>query len=142
MTYISMDDLTVFIQQQLIDQSITTSIPGDVSILDNIEKSVIDLVISYLAGKYDYTLIFATPPIRNGVLVQIISSIVIYRAIRRNAARKVPDDLSDTYKDAIKMLEKIQNGVIFLVTCPLLVNTDGSTMPFFFGNNTNTDFFI
>ena len=112
------------------------------TILDDIELKVIDLVISYISGTYNCELIFATEPIRNGVLVQIIASIVVYRSVKRNAARKVPDDYVELYKEAIKFLERIQSGAMALVNCPKLTPTEGESVSPVWGNNTNKDFFI
>ena len=111
-------------------------------ILDDIELKVIDLVISYIAGTYNCELIFSTPPIRNGVLVQIIASIVVYRSVKRNAARKVPDDYVELYKEAIKFLENIQSGSMALVNCPKLTTEEGGSISPVWGNNINKDFFI
>ncbi|RQW04452.1 DUF1320 domain-containing protein, partial [candidate division KSB1 bacterium] len=102
----------------------------------------IDLAISYIAGKYNHEQIFAAVPIRNGVLVQIIASIVVYRTVRRNAARKVPEDYIQLYNDAIRNLERIQSGSMKLVNCPVVTNEDGSPVSPLWGNSTNKDFFI
>ena len=111
-------------------------------ILDNIELKVIDLVISYIAGTYNTNMIFGATPIRNGVLVQIIASIVVYRSVKRNAARKVPDDYVELYKEAIKFLERIQSGAMTLVDCPKLTTTEGTPVSPVWGNNTHKDFYI
>ena len=95
MKYINKDDLISIIQERLMNESValaTETTLEDNTILDDIEIKAIDLVISYISGLYNYEQIFAEMPIRNGVLVQIISSIVVYRSVKRNAARKVPDD--------------------------------------------------
>lgn len=112
------------------------------TILNGIEEKAIDLVVSYISGTYDHEQIFADIPIRNGVLVQVIASIVVYRSVRRNAARKVPEDYTELYKDAIKYLERIQSGAMKLVNCPKLTKDDGTSASPVYGNNTNKDFFI
>jgi phage gp36-like protein len=143
MKYINKDDLVTIIQDQLLDPSLMTAVnTSDETMLDKIELSTIDLIISYISGKYNTTLIFGTPVIRNGVLVQIIAQIVIYRVIKRNAARKVPDDFNTFYTDAIKMLEKVQLGSMALINLPIITAPDGSTAGLVYGNNKNTDFFI
>ena len=145
MKYINKDDLVSVIQERLLDESIALvamSSIDDNKIINDIEKKVINLAISYIAKKYDYAKIFTDIPIRNGVLVQIIACIVTFRSVRRNAARKVPEDYVNLYSDSIKQLEKIQSGAILLVDCPLLTNSDGTTTSPVYGNNTNKDFFI
>lgn len=147
MIYINKEDIISVIQQRLIEESVVLSQGASVDLddnifLDNIEEKVIDLVISYISGRYKHEDIFADPPIRNGVLVTIIASIVVYRAVRRNAARKVPEDYLQLYNDAIKQLERIQSGAMKLVNCPVLVNVDGSSVSPLYGNNLNPDNFI
>ena len=145
MRYISKDDIISLIQERLMRESIATEAPVEIEgseLLNDIENKAIDLAISYISGKYDCDKIFATPPIRNGVLVQVIASVVVYRSVRRNAARKVPEDYIALYNEAIKTLEKMQAGSVKLVNCPLLMKEDGSKVSPLFGNNTNNDFFI
>lgn len=148
MKYINKDDLISVIQERLMTETVALSPEAplnDNTILNDIEEKAIDLVVSYISGKYDHTRIFpedTETPIRNGILVQIIASIVVYRSVRRNAARKVPEDYMQLYSDALKQLEKIQSGSMKLVNCPLLSNDDGSPVSPLYGNNTNDNFFI
>lgn len=145
MKYINTDDLISIIQERLMNESVAlpevTNLDEN-AILDGIEEKAIDLVISYISGTYDHEQIFADIPIRNGVLVQVIASIVVYRSVRRNAARKVPEDYTELYKDAIKNLDRIQSGSMKLVNCPRLTKDDGTSASPVYGNNTNKDFFI
>lgn len=138
MKYINKDDLVTFIQQRFLDESLQL----EESILDEVEQQTIDLAVAHIAGKYDTGKIFGNPPIRNGVIVQVISAIVVYRAVRRNPARKVPEDYTDIYDDAIKLLEKIQSGSLYLENIPAITAPDGSTGKLMYGNNTNKDYFI
>ena len=145
MKYINKDDLISIIQERLMNESVALAEATELEaneILDNIELKVIDLVISYIAGTYNTNMIFGATPIRNGVLVQIIASIVVYRSVKRNAARKVPDDYVELYKEAIKFLERIQSGAMTLVDCPKLTTTEGTPVSPVWSNNTNKDFFI
>lgn len=143
MRYINRDDLTAYIQEILLNSSIAgVDNISDTTILDEIEARTIDLVISYIGGRYNTSMIFADTPIRNGVIVEIISQIVIYRIVRRNAARKVPEDFVDIYKDALKQLEKIQSGSQFLENLPTITAADGTTASLVYGSNRNSDFFI
>jgi len=143
MKYINQDDLVSCVQEILLNSSIA-GVDGisDTAILDKIEAKTISLVISYIGGRYDTSQIFADTPIRNNVLVDIISQIVVYRAVRRNAARKVPEDLIENYKDALKQLEKIQSGSQYLENLPVITATDGTTASLVFGSNRNSDYFI
>lgn len=145
MKYVNKDDLISIIQERLMGESVALATGvnlDDNSILDDIEEKAIDLAVAYISGTYDYEQVFAEVPVRNGVLVQIIASIVVYRAVRRNAARKVPEDYSKLYNDAIKDLERIQSGAMNLVNCPKLTNEDGTSASPVFGNSTNPLNFI
>lgn len=142
MKYVNKDDLVTFIQETLLDQSLVELNVEDDKILSDIESSAIDLVIAYISGRYDTSKIFGDSVMRNGVLVQVICMIVLYRAVRRNAARKVPGDYKDMYDDAIKILEKVQEGAMSLKNLPLITAPDGSAFHLVYGNNTNTDFYI
>lgn len=145
MKYINKEDLISIIQERLMNESVAMASAVDIednTIIDDIEQKAIDLTIAYISGTYDYEQIFDDPPIRNGVLVQIIASIVTYRSVRRNAARKVPEDYIQLYNDAKKDLERIQSGEMNLIDCPKLANEDGTSVSPIYGNNTNDNYFI
>ena len=146
MKYLEEEDLIAVIQERLINESIALAQDAalnDNEILNKIEEKAIDFAISYISGTYDTATIFdETTPIRNGVLTQAIACIVVYRAVKRNAARKVPSDLIELYTDAKKDLERIQIGAMNLINCPKLTTEDGTSTSPVYGNNTNDNFFI
>lgn len=148
MKYLEKEDLISVIHEGLMGQSVALATGIDLddnAILNDIESKSIDFAISYISGTYNTDTIFDnTEPIRNGVLVQVIANIVVYRAVRRNAARKVPEDYIQLYTDAKKDLEKIQSGAMNLVGCPKVETTDdyGTTISPIYGNNTNDKYFI
>lgn len=146
MKYLEKEDLIAVIQERLIEQSLAMNPDIDLEnngLLDNIEQKAIDFAISYISGTYDTEVIFnVDTPVRNGVLVQVIASIVVYRSVRRNAARKVPEDYIQLYSDAKKDLERIQSGAMNLINCPKLTSIDGTSVSPVYGNNTNDNFFI
>jgi|GEM_PF-537728 len=140
--YITKDDLVSVIQDRFIDES-SANIAGDNSILFDIESKAIEYVISYITGRYKTDLIFSeTAPLASGILKQIIAQIVVYRAVKRNAARKVPEDYVTLMSDATKQLERIQSGAMSLVAMPLQTDDSGETTPVLFGNTTNENKFI
>jgi len=142
MVYIDDTDLASVIQERFLDDS-TANIAGTDAILVDLEQKAIDYVVSYITGRYNTDLIFTTvEPMRNGVLRQIIAQIVVYRAVRRNAARKVPEDYVTLMSDSTKQLERIQSGAMSLPSLPLITASDGTTSSLMTGNSTNTDFFI
>lgn len=145
MIYINKDDIVSIIQERLMYESVALVTDKELEnneVLADIERKAIDLAISYIARRYNHTEIFGDTPIRNGVLVHIIASITVYRAVRRNAARKVPEDLAELYSDSIKNLERIQKGSMDLIDCPLLTKDDGAPISPVYGNNTKDDLFI
>ena len=81
----------------------------------NSELEWIDIIKSMLSSRYDVSKIFDTnTPIHNELLKRILSKFIIYDAVRRNAARKVPTDFENEKKWAEEMLEKISVGKIVL----------------------------
>lgn len=143
MKYINKDDLVTYIQEVLLNSSIADPIgAADESILDKVEGRTIDLVKSYIGGRYDVELIFTDTPVREGVLVEIVCQVVIYRVVRRNAARKVPEDIAGLYSDALRQLEKIQSGSQHLPSLPKVTASDGAPVKLAYGNTTKKDFFI
>ncbi|MDR0872996.1 MAG: DUF1320 domain-containing protein [Prevotellaceae bacterium] len=139
MKYITREDLIEVIQGRLLDESVS-ELPDE--LLNGLESKAIEFAISYISGRYDTTVIFGEPPMRNNLLVQAIAMIVVYRAVRRNAARKVADDFPDMYSEAIKILSNIQTGAQSLVGLPEVTGDTGTTGSLMYGNTTNKDFFI
>lgn len=149
MRYLVQEDLIEVIQEKLLDDSLQL----DNTILDGLEIKAIAFAASYISGRYKVDEIFGgtwwtedgtqpTDPVkRSPVLVQAIAMITIYRAVRRNAARKVPDDYTDIYNEAIKILGNIQKGSQLLTGLPE-VTENGSTAKLMYGNTTNDSFFI
>ncbi|MCO5253622.1 MAG: DUF1320 domain-containing protein [Bacteroidetes bacterium] len=136
MIYISKEDLETDIWERFIDESTG----HDDNIIDRAEGKAIDLCKTYLT-LYNTGLVFdEISPIRNEVLVDIISKLTTYNLIRRNAARKVPSDAKENWEWAMKQLEKIQSGRITL-DLPPVVLPDGKSNSMW-GNNTNKDYYI
>lgn len=140
MRYITLDDLKTDSQERFITES-TADNPESP---DKISEQVVDLVITYMSGRYNTDLIFAeVDPIRNELLVDIIAKIVLYKIFRRNAARKVSTDIKEDYQWALKELEKINAGRTDLANLPKPTGTDDE--PYsdsIWGNNSNRDFYI
>lgn len=138
MIYLTKDDLITDAFEKLIDESSNDK----AGVLDAQEKRAVEYVKSMIAGRYDVNTIFTTP-IRNEVLVSIISRITLYNIIRRNAARKVPTDYVEDYNKAIEQLEKISSGRIQLDDLPPAVDENGNPeSTSLWGNNSNKDFYI
>ena len=139
MRYITKEDLTEVTQSRLLDESVAES-PAE--ILDGIEGKAIDFAVSYLSGRYDTDKIFGEPVMRSGLLVQAIAMITAYRCIRRNAARKMPEDIPDMYGEAVKILSNLQRGSQSLPGLPEVTGDKGTTGSLLYGSTAKRDFFI
>lgn len=140
MIYLEKEYLITHIFERLLNES-----SDDYSdMLDNSEEEQIGVIKSMLAGRYDVETIFdKTAPVINAVLKRILTKLVIYDAIRRNAARKVPTDYKEEYEWAMKMLEKLSTGAIVLDDLPKPpLNPDGTSGTTMHGNLSNKNFYI
>lgn len=138
MIYISKQEIIANIQETMLQ----TSIEKDNDILDTLEKQVIDEVKSYIGARYDTSKIFGVPAIINGMLSRIIVCLVTYRAIRRNAARKVPDDYVEMKDWAYEVLEKIRDGIMPLSDVPQAVDPETGEKLSLFGSNRKPEYFL
>ena len=138
MIYISKQEIIANIQETMLQ----TSIEKDNDILETLEKQVIDEVKSYIGARYDTSKIFGVPAIINGMLSRIIVCLVTYRAIRRNAARKVPDDYVEMKDWAYEVLEKIRDGIMPLSDVPQAVDPETGEKLSLFGSNRKPEYFL
>ena len=138
MIYIKQEDIKANIQETMLQ----ASIEKDSGILDILEAQTIDEVKSYIGARYDTSKIFGDPPIINGMLVRIIVSLVTYRAIRRNAARKVPDDYTEMRDWAYGVLENIRDGIMPLPDAPQAVDPETGEKLSLFGSNRKPEYFL
>lgn len=137
MKYINQHDLDVVIQPNML----TSSIQQDSNVIDTAEEQAIEEVKAYLCSSYKVDEIFAETPIRNPLIVRTIVQLVVYRCVRRNAARKVPDDYAGMEDSAYSLLDKIAAGKLKLQGVPEVTNPDG-TPKLAWGNSRKSDNFI
>lgn len=140
MIYITDDDLKTDAQERYI----TDSTADNQESPDKIELRVIDLCKSYMTGLFDIDKIFdPANPVRNELLVDIISKITLYRVFKRNSIRKVTQSIKDDYDWAMKELDKIGAGRTPLNGLPKPVVDPGQPdNEIMWGNNSNPDFYI
>lgn len=140
MIYIDKEYLVSFAQERFIDESSQS----DDTILDQIEETQIAVIKSYLGTRYDTATVFdETDPVHNEVLREILAKLVLYKLIRRNAARKVPNDYKEQYDEAMKTLKEVSIGIIPLSDVPAAVDSTGAIISnSISGNLTNKDFYI
>lgn len=140
MKYITMEDMTTVVQNRLLLESVEK----DEELLDSIEDMAISEAAAYIGGLYDTGKIFADPPIRTGILVRVIVCMVVARAIRRNAARKVPDSIQELEDWAMSILIKIRDGIMPLPPeIPPVTDENGNPdTPLLYGHTRNNGWFI
>ena len=135
MIYLEKDDIETDVFTRFIDESTA----HDDKIVNRAELQVIGLCKTFLTA-YDVSTVFGDTPVRDELLVDIMVKILVYKILSRNAARKISEDTKENYKDAMKMLEKIQAGKITL-GLPAVVLAEGESRSIW-GNTTNKDNYI
>lgn len=138
MIYITEEDILSVIQ----DAMSKASIEKQPEILDTLESQVIDEVKSYIGGRFEVEKIFGDPPIKHGMLVRIITCITVYRAVRRNAARKVPEDYDEMNTWAYDALIRISDGKMPLPGLPATVDPETGIPLSFWGDNRKPEYFL
>ena len=138
MKYITTKDIVANIQEAMLKESIEKN----EDILETLESQVIDEVKSYIGARYDTSKIFGEPIIANGMLSRVIVCLVTYRAIRRNAARKIPDDYVEMKDWAYEVLDKIRDGIMPLPDAPQAVDPETGEKLSLFGSNRKSEYFL
>lgn len=141
MIYIEKEDLVAYAFERFIDESTQDFIPT----LDKLETDNIALMKNYLKWRYDVALIFdETSPVKHELLKRILSKLMLYDAVRRNAARKVPEDYKEEWNWAMKMLEDLNTGKFTIDDLPPKDDGDGdgTSSDSIWGNNRNDNFYI
>lgn len=139
MTYLEKSDIEALVNYRYIDESSQE----DQQVIDTIENQNIELVKSYIASRYDVQVIFdEQTPVKHPILSRILSKLVIFDVIRRNAARKVPDDFREEYERAMSLLKEISTGRHILKGLPAPLPQNMPVSQTIWGNNKNDDFYI
>lgn len=139
MIYLTNDDL----KDESYQRFITESTADDPDVINRLEIKAIDFAKTYLAGRYDVAKIFGNPAIRHALIADILTKMLVYKILSRNAARKISEDIVKDNEWAIKQLEKIYAGNPKLVGLPVLTDDSGNpTAPILYGNNSNPDNYI
>jgi DNA-binding HxlR family transcriptional regulator len=140
MKYLTKDSLKVLAFERLIDESVADYQQS----VDEIEKQRISEMKTMLSRQYDVDKIFSeTTPVLHPFLSKILSKLVLYDVIRRNAYRKVPTDYKDEMLWAEKKLEDMNKGIIkFTDLPPKPIDETGGNSKILYGNLSNPDFYI
>lgn len=127
------------LEGRLFSQFIDETNPEDVEAIQTIEKQAIALVKSKLKSRYDITGMFGTEAYSGrDLIIWAVVGIVVYRFIRRNAARKVPTDFADDYKEVMKWLTDVRDGL----EDPELPALPEAERKVFYGNNKNENLYL
>lgn len=106
MEFLTIDDLKTHSQ----DRFITDSTADFVTATDLNETQVIAQVRSKLNSRYDVDEIFAEAgEDRHPLIVMVCSMLLLNKIFARNAARKVPEDIKQAGKDALKWLIDVRD---------------------------------
>lgn len=138
MVYITDEEILSVIQ----DAMMKASIEKKPELLGLLESQVIDEVKSYIGGRFDVDKIFADPPVKNGMLARIITNLIVYRAVRRNATRKVPEDYEEMNSWAYGVLANIRDGKMPLPGVPETVDPETGKPLSFWGSNRKKEYFF
>lgn len=140
MIYLNKTDLIAASFERFIDES-SQDTEG---VIDVIESENIELIKNYLGTRYNVEAIFnELEPIKNGILSKILVRLVLFDLFRRNAPRKLPQDIRDDYDKAISQLEKISTGRLPIDGLPVAVDDTGKPRSnSMWGNNSNKDLYI
>ena len=140
MIYIDKAYLINYAQERFIDESSQ----NDDTILDQIEWAQIAIIKTYLGTRYNVAVVFDEDnPVENEVLKEIVAKLVLYKLVRRNAARKVPNDYKEQFDEAMQTLKEIARGVIPLDGVPQAVDSSGALVSSSIsGNLSNPNFYI
>lgn len=135
LTFLTNDDLLTEIFEDYLDESVQE----DVEALAKIELAQIAYMKSKLRSRYDVSKIFLNSENYEDkpVIKQILTALVNYFVVKRNAARKIPTDFNESYKMAIKWLNDVRDGV----ENPQLPAYDVQKNLVQWGNNKNKDLY-
>ena len=135
MIYLTLEDL----KTDSFERFIRESAADFEQAIDRAERRAIGLVKPYLRDRYDVEAVFdPKAPLRDELLVDILSTLTLSKIHGRNAARKFS---GDDVEAAIKQLDKIAAGKITLALPPKdeSGNPDSRSL---FGSLKNDDFYI
>lgn len=140
MIYITKENLITHSYERFIEESTK----DDPLAIDRAEAENIEIVKSYLSNRYDVDKTFnSTNPIYSPLLVRIITKLTLYDVFRRNAPRKINQNIIDDYDEAMKQLNQISTGRIVLNELPKPTDENGeSKSNSIYGNNSNKNFYI
>ncbi|WP_139420968.1 hypothetical protein [Chryseobacterium mulctrae] len=141
MIYLQDKDLNAYTQERLLNESTKDFEEAR----DELETHRISEVKSMISKYYNVESIFSTP-IRHPHIIKILAKMVGYDIKKRNATRKVPDDVKEDLTWAERELDKMHRGIIKFDDLPAKVNDPTSpgtaASKMLYGNLKNENFYI
>ena len=134
LTFLTIDDL----KTQLFEDYVDESVQDELAALDQIELQQISLMKSKLRTRFDVATIFSAADYEDKPLIkQVLTALVNYFVVKRNAARKIPTDFKDGYTWAMKWLNDVRDGN----DTPSLPVLESARKAVLWGNNKNEDLY-
>lgn len=134
LSFLTEDDL----KTQLFETYIDDSVQEDLQALDNIELQQIAFMKSKLRGRFDVAVMFSVADYEDKPIIkQVLTSLVNYFVVKRNAPRKIPSDFKDNYNWAIKWLDSVRDAI----ESPELPAKEVERKTVQWGNNKNEDYY-
>jgi phage gp36-like protein len=121
MAYCTLDDIQGVVSDAELIQLTDDTIPPVAIIQANVDKAIAradELIDGYLRGRYTLPLSSVS-----GLLRDTAVDIAAYHLFKRKKKAKLPEAVSDDYKNALKILESIQSGKIALEADPVPSST-------------------
>lgn len=139
MQFLTLDDIKTLMFSVFITESQNEF--GDV--LDKIEEKKIAIVRSKIGVRYDCDVIFAkTGNERSKLIIDALAHLVVYDLVRRNSARKVPEDFRLDWEYWNKWMDAVRDGREAPPELPAIdLSTGNNISTVYFGNNSNRDFY-
>lgn len=135
--YLTAADLKVGMIDKFINERSEENIE---EVIEGIEIQNIALIRAKLSGRFDTLAIFnAAGADRDYLIINILTKLVLYDFVRRNAARKVPEDYVKGWEWAISELNKLSSGKLVPDDLPVFIQEQTESGGTFHGNNFNTD---
>ena len=108
LSFLTTNDLMTQVFETYLDDSVQE----DIDALDNIELQQIAFIKSKIRSRYDTAAVFSIADYEDKPIIkQVLTALVNYFVVKRNAARKIPTDFKDNYNWAIKWLNEVRDGI-------------------------------
>ena len=124
---------------QLFETYLDDSVQEDLIALDTIELQQIAFIKSKIRSRFDTAVVFSVADYEDKPIIkQVLTSLVNYFVVKRNAPRKIPTDFKDNYNWAIKWLNEVRDGK----ETPELPLKEAVKKEVLWGNSKNEDLYL